>query len=193
LGRDSAADSLDPKFKRRKGNVYGNNHLRNDQWWPSQLCAVRDGAHSATIAGICGKTGEGAYSCVLSGGSYPNVGNGDEIWYYGTESDDPARPTDSTQYMIESSLNDLPVRVLRTSKMTTEGPNDYRPQAGMRYDGLYNVVGYEVKDKFKQVHLFHLVREPDQGPIRLTGPEVRPTPEELETLAKAKIEKKYLA
>lgn len=95
--------------------------------------------------------------------------------------------------MIESSLNDLPVRVPRTSKMTTEGPNDYRPQAGMRYDGLYNVVGYEVKDKFQQVHLFHLVREPDQGPIRLTGPEVRPTPEELETLAKAKIEKKYLA
>ncbi|KAI4851733.1 hypothetical protein E4T44_01952 [Aureobasidium sp. EXF-8845] len=193
LGRDSAADSLDPKFKRRKGNVHGNNHLRNGQWWPSQLCAVRDGAHSATIAGICGKAGEGAYSCVLSGGSYPNVDNGDEIWYYGTESDDPARPTDSTQYMIESSLNEIPVRVLRTSKMTTEGPNDYRPTAGMRYDGLYKVVGYEVKDKYKQVHLFHLVREPDQGPIRHTGPEVRPTPEELETLAKAKIEKKYLA
>jgi hypothetical protein len=193
LGRDSAADSLDPKFKRRKGNVHGNNHLRNGQWWPSQLCAVRDGAHSATIAGICGKTGEGAFSCVLSGGSYPNVDNGDEIWYYGTESDDPSRPTDSTQYMIESSLNDTPVRVLRTSKMTTEGPNDYRPTAGMRYDGLYKVVDYEVKDKYKQVHLFHLVREPDQGPIRHTGPEVRPTPEELETLAKAKIEKKYLA
>jgi hypothetical protein len=193
LGRDSAADSLDPKFKRRKGNVHGNTHLRNGQWWPSQLCAVRDGAHSATIAGICGKTGDGAFSCVLSGGSYPNVDNGDEIWYYGTESDDPARPTDSTQYMIESSLNDTPVRVLRTSKMTTEGPNDYRPTAGMRYDGLYKVVDYEVKDKYKQVHLFHLVREPNQGPIRHTGPEVRPTPEELETLAKAKIEKKYLA
>lgn len=77
--------------------------------------------------------------------------------------------------------------------MTTEGPNDYRPTAGMRYDGLYKVVDYEVKDKYKQVHLFHLVRESDQGPIRHTGPEVRPTPGELETLAKAKIEKKYLA
>jgi hypothetical protein len=128
LGRDSAGDSLDPKFKRRKGNVHGKNYLRNGQWWPTQLCAVRDGAHSATVAGICGKAGEGAFSCVLSGGSYPNIDSGDEIWYYGTESDDPARPTDSTQHMIESSRNKMPVRVLRTSKMTTEGPNEYRPE-----------------------------------------------------------------
>lgn len=80
---------------------------------------MRDGAHSATVAGICGKAGEGAFSCVLSGGSYPNIDSGDEIWYYGTESDDPARPTDSTQHMIESSRNKMPVRVIRTSKMTT--------------------------------------------------------------------------
>lgn len=193
LGRDSAVDSLDPKFKRRKGNVHGNNYLRIGQWWPTQLCAVRDGAHSATIAGICGKTGEGAFSCVLSGGSYPNIDSGDEIWYYGTESDDPSRPTDATQHMIESSRTQIPVRVLRTSKMTTEGPNEYRPEAGMRYDGLYKVVGYEVKRRDKQIHLFHLVREPGQGPIRYTGPEVRPTPEELEALGKSKFERQYLA
>lgn len=193
LGRDSAVDSLDPKFKRRKGNVHGNNYLRIGQWWPTQLCAVRDGAHSATIAGICGKTGEGAFSCVLSGGSYPNIDSGDEIWYYGTESDDPSRPTDATQHMIESSRNQIPVRVLRTSKMTTEGPNEYRPEAVMRYDGLYKVVGYEVKRESKQIHLFHLVREPGQGPIRYKGPEVRPTPEELESLSKSKFERQYLA
>lgn len=193
LGRDSAVDSLDPKFKRRKGNVHGNNYLRIGQWWPTQLCAVRDGAHSATIAGICGKTGEGAFSCVLSGGSYPNIDSGDEIWYYGTESDDSSRPTDVTQHMIESSRTQMPVRVLRTSKMTTEGPNEYRPEAGMRYDGLYKVVDYVVKDVRKQIHLFHLVREPGQGPIRYTGPEIRPTPEELESLGKSKFERQYLA
>ncbi|KEQ74639.1 hypothetical protein M436DRAFT_63007 [Aureobasidium namibiae CBS 147.97] len=193
LGRDSAVDSLDPKFKRRKGNVYGNNYLRIGQWWPTQLCAVRDGAHSATIAGICGKTGEGAFSCVLSGGSYPNIDSGDEIWYYGTESDDPSRPTDATQHMIESSRTQIPVRVLRTSKMTTKGPNEYRPEAGMRYDGLYKVIDYEVEREEKQVHLFHLVREPGQGPIRYKGPEVRPTPEELEALGKSKFERQYLA
>lgn len=130
-------------------------------------------------------------SCL--GVSYPNINSGDEIWYYGTESDDPARPTDSTQHMIESSRNKMPVRVLRTSEMTTEGPNEYRPQEGMRYDGLYKVVGYKVTRLDKQIHLFHLVREPDQGPIRHAGLEVRPTPEELEALAKAKIEKEYLA
>ncbi|KAG9960841.1 hypothetical protein KCU61_g6170, partial [Aureobasidium melanogenum] len=193
IGRESAADKLDPKYSRKKGDFHGNGHLRNGQWWPTQLCAVRDGAHSATVAGICGRIGEGAFSCVMSGGSYPNIDRGDEIWYYGTESDDPSRPTDSTQHMIESCKSKTPVRVLRASKMITEGPNDYKPAEGMRYDGLYKVVSYEVKNLAKQVHLFHLVREPDQGPIRNSGPEIRPTPEELNALAKAKIEKKYLA
>ena len=193
IGRESAADKLDPKYSRKKGDFHGNGHFRNGQWWPTQLCAVRDGAHSATVAGICGRTGEGAFSCVMSGGSYENIDKGDEVWYYGTESDDPSRPTDSTQYMIESCKFKTPVRVLRASKMTTKGTNEYKPEQGMRYDGLYKVVGYEVKDLAKQVHLFHLVREPDQGPIRNSGPEVRPTPEELDALAKAKIEKQYLA
>ncbi|KAG9590292.1 hypothetical protein KCU77_g2280, partial [Aureobasidium melanogenum] len=193
IGRESAADKLDPKYNRKKGDFHGNGHLRNGQWWPTQLCAVRDGAHSATVAGIRGRSGEGAFSCVMSGGSYPNIDKGDEVWYYGTESDDPSRPTDSTQHMIESCKLKMPVRVLRASKMTTEGPNDYKPAEGMRYDGLYKVVSYEVKNLAKQVHLFHLVREPDQGPIRNSGSEIRPTPEELNALAKAKIEKKYLA
>ncbi|KAG9599441.1 hypothetical protein KCU77_g3621, partial [Aureobasidium melanogenum] len=193
IGRESAADKLDPKYSRKKGDFQGNGHLRNGQWWPTQLCAVRDGAHSATVAGICGRIGEGAFSCVMSGGSYPNIDIGNEVWYYGTESDDPSRPTDSTQHMIESCKSKTPVRVLRASKMITEGPNDYKPAEGMRFDGLYKVVSYEVKNLAKQVHLFHLVREPDQGPIRNSGPEIRPTPEELSALAKAKIEKKYLA
>lgn len=193
IGRESAADKLDPKYSRKKGDFHGNGHLRNGQWWPTQLCAVRDGAHSATVAGICGRIGEGAFSCVMSGGSYANIDKGDEVWYYGTESDDPSRPTDSTQHMIESFRLKTPVRVLRVSKMTTESPNPYKPKEGMRYDGLYKVVGYEVKDLAKQVHLFHLVREPDQGPIRNSGPEARPTPEELDALAKVKIEKQYLA
>lgn len=193
IGRESAADKLDPKYSRKKGDFHGNGHLRNGQWWPTQLCAVRDGAHSATVAGICGRAGEGAFSCVMSGGSYPNIDKGNEVWYYGTESDDPSRPTDSTQHMIESCKLKTPVRVLRASKMNTEGPNDYRPQEGMRYDGLYKVVSYEVKNSTRQVHLFHLVREPNQGPIRNSGPEARPTSEELDALAKAKVEKKYLA
>lgn len=193
IGRESAADKLDPNYSRKKGDFHGNGHLRNGQWWPTQLCAVRDGAHSATVAGICGRTGEGAFSCVMSGGSYPNIDRGNEVWYYGTESDDPSRPTDSTQHMIESCKLKTSIRVLRASKMTTEGTNDYKPKEGMRYDGLYKVVSYEVKNLAKQVHLFHLVREPDQGPIRNSGPEIRPTPEELDALVKAKIEKKYLA
>ncbi|KAI5241192.1 hypothetical protein E4T43_05648 [Aureobasidium subglaciale] len=194
IGRDSAVDSLDPSYAgRRHGNFFGNGHLRNGQWWPTQLCAVRDGAHSATVAGICGKSGVGAYSCLMSGGSYPNIDKGEEVWYYGTESDDPSHPTDSTQHLIENLKSHQPVRLLRAARMTTQGANDYRPAEGMRYDGLYEVVSYEIKNLAKQVHLFHLVRLPDQGPIRNSGPEVRPTPEELAAYEKAKIEKKFLA
>ena len=193
LGREGAVDKFFPNYTgRRHGDFHGNGPLRNGQWWPSQLCAMRDGAHNATVAGICGNS-IGAFSCVMSGGSYPNIDRGEEVWYYGTESEDPTRPTDSTQYMINSSRSHEPVRLLRASKMTTEGSNDFRPAEGLRYDGVYEVVGYEIKNVAKQVHLFHLVRLPGQTPIRSSGPGVRPTPEELEALAKIKIEKKYLA
>lgn len=194
LGRTGTADHVDRKFEgRRRGFFHGNGHLRNGQWWPTQLCAVRDGAHSAIVGGICGNKGEGAWSCVMSGGEYPNVDNGDEVYYYGTESSDPTTPTDATLRMIESAKSGEPVRVLRAAKMTTQGTNRYKPAEGMRYDGLYKVEGYEVKDLTKQVHLFHLVRVPGQGAIRYRGPEVRPTREELEALEaldKAKKKKK---
>ncbi|KAL2027707.1 hypothetical protein VTO58DRAFT_110395 [Aureobasidium pullulans] len=139
LGREATVDRFLPGYTgRRHGDFHGNGPLRNGQWWPSQLCAMRDGAHNATVTGICGNS-IGAFSCVMSGGSYPNIDRGEEVWYYGTESEDPTRPTDSTQYMINSSRSHEPT------------------------------------------------------PIGSSGPGVRPTPEELEALAKIKIEKKYLA
>ncbi|KAH0279815.1 hypothetical protein KCU91_g1451, partial [Aureobasidium melanogenum] len=172
IGRESAADKLDPMTAERRAI--------------SMVMVIFAMASGGPFnSALC----EMAPTVPL----YPNIDRGDEIWYYGTESDDPSRPTDSTQHMIESCKSKTPVRVLRASKMITEDPNDYKPAEGMRYDGLYKVVSYEVKNLAKQVHLFHLVREPDQGPIRNSGPEIRPTPEELNALAKAKIEKKYLA
>jgi hypothetical protein len=196
LGRDGVADSLLPVSKypgRRHGKFFGNAHLRNGQWWPTQLAAVRDGAHNASIAGICGKVGEGAYSCLMSGGQYPNIDHGDNVWYYGTPAANPGDGrTTATQLMIESKHSKLPVRLLRASQMTTEGLNVYKPEAGIRYDGLYTVVDFELKDPAAHHYLFHLVRVAGQGPIRFQGKEVRPTKEELEAFEAARFEKKYL-
>ena len=58
-------------------------------WWPYQICAVRDGAHGEIEAGISGDNQQGAYSIVLSGGKYANkdhldIDDGETIQYCGT-------------------------------------------------------------------------------------------------------------
>ena len=58
---------LDPSFPARDPKVFGHNGLTVGQWWPFQICALRDGAHGASIAGIAGGENEGAYSIVVSG------------------------------------------------------------------------------------------------------------------------------
>lgn len=57
------------EFK-RSANCVGENGLVNGQWWPSRLCALRDGAHGEHEAGIHGKLGQGAFSIVVAQGSY---------------------------------------------------------------------------------------------------------------------------
>jgi hypothetical protein len=53
------------EFK-RSANCVGENGLVNGQWWPSRLCALRDGAHGEHEAGIHGMTGRGAFSVVVA-------------------------------------------------------------------------------------------------------------------------------
>lgn len=194
LHRTSKADKLDRKTlqSRRNGNFFGNGHLRNGQWWPNQLCAFRDGAHNSPQGGIWGSN-DGAYSCVMSDGDYPNIDNGEEVFYYGTLADKGApEPTRHTKQMIRNIINKQPIRLLRSAKMHTESTSPYRPAEGMRYDGLYHVVSYEVKNLDAQAHLFRLVRLPDQGTIRFQGPEIRPTPEELQALDEARRDRAFL-
>lgn len=50
----------------------------------------------------------------------------------------------------------------------------YRPYCGFRYDGLYKPVGRETLDRPNAVYRYPLRREPGQGPIRSSGPGVRP-------------------
>ncbi|KYG47945.1 hypothetical protein M433DRAFT_462976 [Acidomyces richmondensis BFW] len=177
-------DSLDPKYPRTSAKFFGNGLLLNGQWWPTQLAAVRDGAHGATVAGISGGEG-GAYSCIMSGGhDYPDVDNGDEVLYCGTDSDNGAI-TEKTRLLLQSEETGNPVRLIRSSKLNSP----YAPKLGLRYDGLYQVLSHEMLDpvsSLRQRHRFRLQRLPGQDPFRGDGPEKRPTEQEVEAYEKDK-------
>lgn len=141
---------------------YGHNGLVNGQWFPEYLCAFRDGAHGETQGGISGKKTDGAFSIVMSGGEqYEDIDNGDDIRYCGTKGTD-GNPTEGTQYLLDSVNSQNPVRVLRTANMRADNP--YRPEAGLRYDGLYRVVAFELLDPATATHRFRLVRCEGQPP-----------------------------
>jgi len=176
--------SFDPKFDRISPLYFGHGMLVNGQWWPRQICAVRDGAHGAPMAGITGIRDKGAVSVVMSGSDYHNQDqdDGEEVQYCGTESNEPGRPSDATKFLILSLENKRPVRLMRSSNI----PNSrYKPCRGFRYDGLYDVVEKTLINKDKHHYRFHLVRQPGQAPIRYQGVEARPTTREILELQNA--------
>ncbi|EGP87780.1 uncharacterized protein MYCGRDRAFT_92250 [Zymoseptoria tritici IPO323] len=183
-GADRNADSIDPKWPTVSARYHGNGKLLNGQWWPTQLTTFRDGAHGVTQGGICGATGHGAYSCILSGGQdYADEDHGDWLLYCGTDSK-TGEPTDYTKHMIESVSSGLPVRLLRSHNCHSQ----WAPQHGFRYDGLYDVVSMERLDppgSLRQRHRFRLERRLNQDPIRGgQGPATRPTQQEVEAYTK---------
>jgi hypothetical protein len=182
-GKDGirSADRIDASWKGKySSKYYGQGDLVIGQWWPTQLCTVRDGAHGSAQGGIWGEKEKGTYSIVLSSGSgYNDVDQGDEIWYTGTNSKD-STPTENTTRMIETAdAIHEPIRVIRSSNLPKK--NNYRPTRGFRYDGLYYIVGYRVLDAAKAEYQFHLRRCEGQDPIRWENkPSRRPTKWEIE-------------
>jgi hypothetical protein len=172
--------SIDPKFK-KDWRYFGARELVNGQWWGSQLCAVRDGAHGSAQGGIAGVSGEGATSIVLSGDMYKTTDRdeGEEIWYSGTKNVlNASEPTKNTQLLLQSIASKLPVRVMRSANLPDT--NKFKPAKGFRYDGVYEVLGSQSIDLSTQHRLFHLRRLPDQTPIRNAGVETRPTKQEMD-------------
>lgn len=51
--------SLEKSFPVVKANYHGQGNLYNGQWWPLQICTIRDGAHGCLEGGIYGKPGAG--------------------------------------------------------------------------------------------------------------------------------------
>ncbi|KAG6999643.1 protein CSN12 [Physcia stellaris] len=135
-------------------NYVGGGSLTNGQWWPLQICLLRDGAHGAIEGGICGKPGGVAYSVIVTHSEYADVDKGNLIEYCGV------------RHLFESSD-------LRQVNGT------YLPKKGIRYDGLYDVTGFEILHVDSAMHRFTLVRQQGQNPIRHTGVGARPNEKEL--------------
>ncbi|KAL8685461.1 MAG: hypothetical protein Q9224_005808, partial [Gallowayella concinna] len=182
--RNTKTHALDPKCSREiAANIYGASYLVNGQWWPLQICALRDGAHGVSEGGIYGSSKKGAYSIVLGGGSgYGDEDHGDRIEYCGTSSDkkDPITgasvPTEYTIRMLESCDQvHNEIRVLRKAAQTSKAGTTYSPSCGLRYDGVYRIVGKVLLDAPTSMYRFTLERCSGQDPIRYQGPERRPT------------------
>ncbi|KAI4647466.1 uncharacterized protein J4E79_010324 [Alternaria viburni] len=132
-GDNRTSDRLDETYRAlfpTTAKYYGEGELVLGQWWPTQLCTVRDGAHGSAQGGIYGERDKGAYSIVLSGGNpYHDVDNGDTIEYSGTEGRN-GTPTENTAHLIKSAELLNPIRVIRSAQLNKKNP--YRPELGLR-------------------------------------------------------------
>ncbi|KAI9682291.1 MAG: hypothetical protein M1817_000345 [Caeruleum heppii] len=162
-------------------NVVGENGLVNGQWWPLQICAMRDGAHGEMEAGIHGQPNNGAFSVVLSSGGYDDRDEGDRILYCGTSGSE-GKATAGTRYLLDTYRTGNPVRVLRSGALPASNP--WAPPKGLRYDGLYEILAYEILDVATAMHRFTLRRRAGQDPIRFKGVEARPSVEESAEISK---------
>lgn len=173
-----------PDYRHRVSpNYVGEGQLINGMWWPLQFCAMRDGAHGETEAGIHGQIGFGAYSVVVSEGGYKNIDNGTHLEYCGTKGT-LGELSLGTKLLKESFAMGHPLRVLRSASLAPS--NVYRPARGLRFDGLYEITGFEVIDLVTAMHRFTLERCEGQDPIRYQGVEARPNHEELAAYARTR-------
>ncbi len=91
-------------------------------------------------------------------------------------------PTKGTYLLQEAFAKDQPIRVLRAANKKSK----YAPKQGVRFDGMYKIVGKEVLNPSTAMFRFTLQRLEGQDPIRYQNEEARPTEQELNELKKIK-------
>jgi hypothetical protein len=152
----------------RSAAVIGHNGVQVGTWWPMQICARRDGAHGAPVAGIYGQYAHGTFSIISSGGQgyeESDSDNGNVLLYSGSHGSAKSRLegvpelTQHTRYLMRSMELMNPVRVIRG-----KGASKWAPVVGLRYDGLYKVVSWEIasRNDGSEFYQFRLEREPEQ-------------------------------
>lgn len=126
---------------KRSHKAFGHNGIAIGQWWPLQICALRDGAHGSIGGGMSHTKEDGVRSIVINS-QYEETDRdeGDTIWYSmpgSVTNEDPVNlPGEAaTEAMRLSWHNDKDIRVIRGSGAGWAG----RPSVGLRYDGLYKI------------------------------------------------------
>lgn len=172
----SNAQAFNPAYDacKRSAKVLGHNGLAIGQWFPNQLSAMWYGGHGDSNAGISymrGPNGEpGPATSIIMADKYGeiDVDRGDDIIYCGSNSldntskntpSDSGPPVRGNAALLVSKERQSPVRVFRKAKKGNNG-SAYAPKVGLRYDGLYVVVGYSkaTNDKGGVYHKFTLRR-----------------------------------
>lgn len=125
------------------------------------------------MGGISGSITAGTYSIVVSG-MYDDLDKdqGDRIFYSGSNSHENTKPepitSNKTKALERSAATRKPVRVFRSA----HGKWIHCPKAGLRYDGLYIVMGMSIEKNGKggAYKRFRLERIKDQDTIKINEP-----------------------
>uniref|UniRef100_A0A8C7ZAD0 E3 ubiquitin-protein ligase UHRF n=1 Tax=Oryzias sinensis TaxID=183150 RepID=A0A8C7ZAD0_9TELE len=162
--------------------------------WKFRVQVSEAGVHRPHVAGIHGRSNDGAYSLVLAGGYEDDVDDGNEFTYTGSGGRDLSGNKRTAEQSCDQTLTHMnralalncnvpvndkrgaesknwkegkPVRVVRSCKGRKH--SKYCPEEGNRYDGIYKVVKYW-PDKGKSGFLVwrYLLKRDDDEPAPWT-------------------------
>uniref|UniRef100_A0A8C1LLQ5 E3 ubiquitin-protein ligase UHRF n=1 Tax=Cyprinus carpio TaxID=7962 RepID=A0A8C1LLQ5_CYPCA len=165
------------KESKKKAKMASASSSSQRDWGKGMACVGRtkqctipkneSGVHRPHVAGIHGRSNDGAYSLVLAGGYEDDVDDGNEFTYTGSGGRDLSGNKRTAEQSCDQKLTNMnralalncnaavnekegaeakdwkagkPVRVVRSSKGRKH--SKFSPEDGNRYDGIYKVVKY---------------------------------------------------
>ncbi|XP_057696467.1 E3 ubiquitin-protein ligase UHRF1 [Corythoichthys intestinalis] len=162
--------------------------------WKFRVQVSESGVHRPQVAGIHGRSNEGAFSLVLAGGYEDDVDDGNEFTYTGSGGRDLSGNKRTAEQSCDQTLTNMnralalncnvpvndkngaqaknwkdgkPVRVVRNCKGRKH--SKYAPEEGNRYDGIYKIVKYwPAKGKSGFLVWRYLLRRDDDEPAPWT-------------------------
>ncbi|XP_042271747.1 E3 ubiquitin-protein ligase UHRF1 [Thunnus albacares] len=162
--------------------------------WKFRVQVSESGVHRPHVAGIHGRSNDGAYSLVLAGGYEDDVDDGNEFTYTGSGGRDLSGNKRTAEQSCDQTLTHMnralalncnvpvndkngaesknwkegkPVRVVRNCKGRKH--SKYSPEEGNRYDGIYKVVKYwPAKGKSGFLVWRYLLKRDDDEPAPWT-------------------------
>ncbi|KAL2090228.1 hypothetical protein ACEWY4_014916 [Coilia grayii] len=162
--------------------------------WKFRVQVSESGVHRPHVAGIHGRSNDGAYSLVLAGGYEDDVDDGNEFTYTGSGGRDLSGNKRTAEQSCDQKLTNMnralalncnaavnekagaeakdwragkPVRVVRSSKGRKH--SKFCPEDGNRYDGIYKVSKYwPEKGKSGFLVWRYLLKRDDEEPAPWT-------------------------